>query len=56
MTIERAQPDFEPDDDENEPIPCPDCEGTGLLGGAPCANCDGAGAFDGFGNPLKGME
>jgi hypothetical protein len=29
------------EDDEPEPLPCPECEGTGLTGGTPCLNCDG---------------
>jgi hypothetical protein len=56
MTIERAQPDFEPDDDENEPIPCPDCEATGLIGGAPCLNCDGAAFLTTHGEPWRSEQ
>jgi hypothetical protein len=29
------------EEDDHEPLPCPECEGTGLTGGTPCLICDG---------------
>jgi hypothetical protein len=53
-----ANEPYQPEDDveDEDVLPCPECDGSGRLDGAPCGNCDGAGAFDSSGNPLKGDE
>jgi hypothetical protein len=60
--LQAANEPFQPEDDEDEPIPCPICNGEGSVwviqfsSHIPCANCDGHGALDSFGNSLKDSE
>jgi hypothetical protein len=50
-----ANEPFPSEDDEadDELLPCPECDGTGLRGGAPCSNCEGFGALSSTGVPCS---
>jgi DnaJ-class molecular chaperone len=49
LAAQNDEPEFE----DEEPFPCPECEATGLTGGTPCLNCDGKAYLTSTGEPWE---